>query len=108
MLLRIRFDDPGWFTNDPRLVITVDGRPVYQGSFRGGMTASIDVPPGPHRIETAIEIIPGIARRQEYTVEVPSDAYRQSAAGVEARLKYSRIRGNFAGSLDLRRIDGEH
>src|SRR5262245_55776354 len=106
MQLRIRFDDPGWFANDPRLLITVDGINVYDGRFRGGVNASIDVGPGTHRIETAVELLPGIATKREFTVEMPSDAYRQDGRGIEALLSYSRFSGNFDRTLSTRRIDG--
>jgi hypothetical protein len=107
MLLRIRFDDPGWFANDPRLGITVDGASVYDGAFTGGVVASVDVPPGTHRIATSISILPGLARRQEYTVDVPAGGYREDARGIEVRLSYSRLAGNFKRTTDTRRIDGD-
>jgi hypothetical protein len=107
MLLRVRFDDPGWFANSPPLRISCDGKPIYEGSFRGGGVASVDVAPGAHTIEAAIDIGLGIARKKTYTIDMPADSYRDSQAGLEAKLSYSRIWGNFTNKLELRRIDGE-
>lgn len=104
MQLRIRMDDPGWFLNSPRLVVRCDGAVVYDGSFRGGFVASIDVAPGPHTIETAIEL-GGLARTKRYAIDMPSEDYREPTSGLEARLEYSRLWGNFGRTISLRRID---
>src|SRR5690606_4864038 len=34
--LHLRFPPPGFFLNDPRLVVTLDSRTLYDGSFRSG------------------------------------------------------------------------
>lgn len=106
MLLRVRFDAPGWFANDPRLVVRVDDHAVYDGSFVRGFVGAIDLSPGPHVLTTAIHLASALARRKEYALDLPSpDDYRSAAIGVEARLRYSRFWGNFERRLDLRRID---
>src|SRR4051812_45799634 len=107
MLLRIRFDGPGWFANDPRLAITVDGTSAYEGAFRGGVITSIEVPSSKHRIGTSIALVGGVARRQEIEVEIPGGGYREDGRGIEVLLSYSRLAGNFKRTVDTRRIDGE-
>jgi hypothetical protein len=93
--LRIVFPRPGFFLNDPRLVITLDGLRVYEGSFVGGVDVELPVAPGPHRIETRIEIGP-FARQRLYDLLVSLEGVRCTAT-----LRYSRLWGNFTRSLTL-------
>lgn len=106
MLLRVRFDDPGWFASDPRLRIEVDGQTIYDGSFRGGVRASVQLTPGTHELEAAIFVLPGLARGERYSIEAPPEDYRHGAVELEARLVYSTMRGSFSPELDLRPVDG--
>jgi hypothetical protein len=107
MLLRIRLDDPGWFANSPRLVVTVDGQSVFDGSFRGGFVCSIEVGPGTHTIETAIAMGLGLSQKRQFQIAMPAPAGDGGqAVGVEASLQYNRLLGNFATKLDVKRIDG--
>ncbi len=107
MLLRVRFDPPGWFANDPRVVLTIDGSPLFDGSFVRGFDTTVELAPGPHVLTTAIHLTDTIARRREYTIDAPAlDPERAHPPGLEARLRYSRLWGNFDKRLDLSRIDG--
>ena len=105
MLLRIRLDDPGWFANSPRLVVTVNGQSVFDGAFRGGFVSSIDVGPGTHTMETAITMGLGLTQKRQFHIAMPTSE-RDHAVGVEAQLQYNRLLGNFATKLDVKRIDG--
>lgn len=107
MLLRVRFDPPGWFANDPRVVVTLDGQPVYEGSFVRGFETTVELTPGKHTLATAIHLTDTIARRREYTIETPIErTHREHPPGLEARLRYSRLWGNFGAKLELSRVDG--
>jgi hypothetical protein len=87
--LRIAFPPPGFFLVDARLVITVDGVQVYDGSFKQGVDLLVPVAPGPHDVETVIAT-GGITRRRHYTITmVPG-------RGATLSLDYSRFWGNFA------------
>ncbi len=101
MVLRIRFDALGGYSSiASTMVVKVDGTPVFHGSFGGGCLAQVEVAPGPHTIETAIELGASFERRRRYAI-VTSDA------PVEAKLTYSRLWGNFMRDLELREITGE-
>lgn len=107
MLLRVRFDPPGWFANDPRVVVMLDGEPLVDGSFVRGFECAREVAPGRHTLTTAVHLTTTLARRREYTIDVPAPAAdREHAPGLEARLRYSRLWGNFDKRLDLVRVDG--
>lgn len=104
MRLRVHFDAPGFFLNDPRLTIRLGDRTLYDGSFKEGFDVSLEVPPGRHVLETAIDVA-GLARRQQ--IELPLDAeggYRD-VPEVHAKLGYSRFWGNFEkrASLSVKR-----
>jgi hypothetical protein len=71
-VLRVVFEKPGWFANDPRVVVALDGRTLHDGSFVAGFEMTVELDAGPHRLTTT------------------------------ARLDYSRFWGNFARKLDLR------
>ncbi|MGF1468561.1 MAG: hypothetical protein ACFCGT_20755 [Sandaracinaceae bacterium] len=107
MELRVRFDPPGVFVNDPRLTVRLDDRVVFEGSFRRGFLVSKSVVPGPHVIETQIQLGPSLARTRRYRFDVegqPPPGYRGSSPSLEARLAYSRFTGNFRRRLSVRRV----
>jgi hypothetical protein len=106
MRLQVRFDRPGMMLNSPRLVVRVDGESIYDGSFRDGFVAAVEVAPGTHGIETSIELAPGLARLKRFSITMPASEPGR-APGLEARLQYSRLWGNFSDKLDVRRIDGD-
>lgn len=94
MRLDVRFPPPGFFLNDPRLVVTVDDRTIYDGSFKSGFAVSVDLTPGRHTLETSIAVA-GSVRTQ--TIDLPLDGpggYRDVPA-VEVVLEYNRLTGNF-------------
>jgi len=101
MVLRIRFDGlAGYGAIASTMVVKVDGSPVFAGSFARGCLVQVDVAPGPHTIETAIEIGASFARSRRYKIET-------SNAPAEAKLTYSRLWGNFMRTLELREITGD-
>lgn len=93
------FDKPGFFANDPRVTVEIGDFVLYDGSFRDGFDVSLELPPGDHRVRTAIYVA-GLARRQDIALPLASRGYRDAAA-VEAKLKYSRIWGNFSKKVSL-------
>jgi hypothetical protein len=85
--LRVVFPKPGFFLTDVRVSLTLDGAAIYDGGFLAGIDVSVDTSPGPHRIESIINI--GIAkRRRAWDVDVP-------AGGCDVAIEYSRVWGNF-------------
>ena len=64
MRLRVSFEKPGFFLNAPRLLVRLDGRTLFDGSFKEGFDVSLDVQPGRHVIETFIGPRPDFARTQ--------------------------------------------
>ncbi len=104
MILRVHFDPPGFFLNDPRVSLRIGDRVLYDGSFKSGFDVSVELPSGRHELVTAIGV-GGLQRRQ--TIELPLEAsggYRD-APEVHAKLSYSRIFGNFGkrASLSVKR-----
>lgn len=99
MRVRLRFPAPGFFLNDPRLVVELDGRTVYDGAFKDGFDVTLDVTPGDHTIGTAVYLL-GSARRQSIPLALCAPGYRDVPA-VEARLSYSRLSGNFDRKLSI-------
>lgn len=99
MRVRLRFPAPGFFLNDPRLVVELDGRTVFDGAFKDGFDVSLDVAPGDHTIATAVYLL-GAARRQSIPLALGAPGYRDVPA-VEARLSYSRLSGNFDRKLSI-------
>lgn len=104
MRLDIRFAPPGFFLNDPRLVVTLGGRTLYDGSFKSGFHVSVDVEPGHHVLETRIEVMGGIARTQETPLVLDASAGYRDLPALEVLLEYSRWTGNFKqASISARR-----
>ncbi len=87
-VLRITFPKPGFFLVDVRVTIALDGAPVYDGSFLGGVDLSGAVAPGMHTVTVRIHLEPFV-RERVYAVEVPP------GRGVTCELEYSRFWGNF-------------
>jgi hypothetical protein len=85
--MRIALPSPGFFLNDPRISITVNGWTAYAGSFRSGFDVRFPVVPGPYLIIATLHAI--VTRDKRYSVTAaPGHA-------VEVWLDYSRIWGNF-------------
>ena len=99
MRVRLRFPAPGFFINDPRVVVSLDGRTVYDGSFKDGFDVSLEVEPGPHVVDTTISVL-GASRRQKIPLPLGDGSYRDVQV-VEATLSYSRFWGNFTKRLAL-------
>lgn len=101
--LQVRFDDPGFFVNDPRITVRVDGQLIHDGSFRGGFVASAPIETTQPIIETTIEIGP-LSRSKRIAVQLEVPRGEQGEVVWEARLKYSRFWGNFSSRVDIRRV----
>jgi hypothetical protein len=106
MILRVHFDPPGFFLNDPRLSVRLADRTLYEGSFKSGFDVSVDVPAGRHVLETAIHAPMGAGKRTQ-RIELglcPEGGYRD-VARVHAKLTYSRMWGNFdkTASISVKR-----
>lgn len=100
MLLRVHFDAPGFFLNDPRVTVRVGDRTLYDGSFKRGFDVQVELPPGRHVLETAIDIA-GVARKQRIELPLDTPGGYRDAAEVHAKLRYSRLWGNFDRRADL-------
>ena len=87
--LRITIPPPGFFIVDVRLVIAIDGYPVYDGSFKHGVDLAFPVAPGRHQITVQIDM-GGISRNRAYPIDVVP------GRGYSLLLEYSRLWGNFA------------
>jgi len=88
--LRILFVAPGFFLEDTRMSVLLDGLPVYQGSFTSGMDVCGAVQPGTHRVDTVIGLPAGLSRNRSYAIEVPP------GPGLTVLLAYSRLWGSFS------------
>jgi hypothetical protein len=100
-LLRVVFEKPGWFLNDPRVVVRLDESTLHDGSFTSGFERTVEVAPGPHRLTTAIHV-GGFQRKRAYELVLGGEgAYREGTGRWVARLDYSRFWGNFTKKLDL-------
>ena len=87
--LRITFPPPGFFLVDARLVVTIDGYPAHDGSFKQGMDRVFSVAPGYHQITVHIDM-GGISRNRVYPIVLSANR------GTSLILEYSRLWGNFA------------
>ncbi|HHH29245.1 MAG TPA: hypothetical protein ENK57_13005 [Polyangiaceae bacterium] len=94
MILRVHFDPPGFFLNDPLCTLSVDGRILYEGSFKSGFDVRTEVPPGDVVLETAIG--GPVMRKQQIRLPLGGFGGYRGAEEVHARLSYSRMWGNFA------------
>lgn len=88
VLLTLRFDKPGFFVNDARVTVDLNGERIYDGSFLSGFEVSRSVLPGEHWADFAIESGP-LRRTRRYRIAVPS------SRGLVATVRYSRMWGNF-------------
>ncbi len=101
-LLRVVFEKPGWFLVDSVVVVTLDDRTLYEGSFRAGFEATAEIAAGPHRLTTALQV-GAFQRKRAYEFVLDGDGgYRDGTGRWVARLDYSRFWGNFVKKLDLR------
>ena len=89
--LRITFAKPGFFLVDVRLVVTIDGYPAHDGSFKQGLDRAFSVFPGHHQIAIMIDM-GGISRNRVYPITIMANR-RYSLI-----LEYSRLWGNFAST----------
>lgn len=95
MNLRVHFASPGFFLNDPRLVVSLADRKIYDGSFKSGFDVEVEVPPGAHIVETRILGVMGDARVQRIDLPLTAEGGYRDVPAVEAELSYSRVTGNF-------------
>ena len=101
--LRVVFERPGWFTNDPRVTVMLDERALHEGSFLSGFDTTVEIACGAHVLSTAIHL-GALRRTREYAFVLADESgYRDRPARHVARLAYSRFWGNFARKLDLTR-----
>jgi membrane associated rhomboid family serine protease len=98
MKVRLRFDPPGWFAADAKVLVRFDGRIEDEGSFMQGFVVDLDVEPGMHVLETEISALG--KRRRRFELEVPDGDDM-----LEVKLTYSRMWGNFDKKPALRRVD---
>ena len=84
--MRIVFPSPGFFINDPRLTVLVNGWCAYDASFKSGFDVRFPVVPGPHLVMTRLDAL--VSREKRYSV-VATHGY-----AVEVWLEYSRFWGN--------------
>ncbi len=98
--LHLRFPAPGFFINDPRLVVTIDQRTLYDGSFKSGFDVSVDLSPDAHVLETAIHVA-GVARRQQIQLALDGANGYRDVPVVHGTLEYSRLTGNFKKRVSL-------
>lgn len=99
MLFRLSFPEPGFFLNNARLVVTLDGRSLFDGSLGDGFDVSLNLDPGSHTLETALGYL-GSWRRQQISLDLSRDSYRD-VTEVRARLHYNRLAGNFKRRLTM-------
>ena len=93
--MRIIFPPPGFFVNDPRLTIHVNGWCAYAGSFRTGLDVGFPAVPGALTIVTRIDVL-GLGREKVYSL------LATERRALELTLEYSRFWGNFAASPRVR------
>jgi hypothetical protein len=87
--MRIVFPAPGFFINDPRLTVLVNGWCAYDASFKSGFDVRFPVVPGPCLVMTRLDA--GlVAREKRYNVVA------QHGYAVEVWLEYSRFWGNLS------------
>ena len=87
--LRIVFPAPGFFINDTRVSLSVNGAPVYEASFKQGFDWWREVPPGQYVVVATIAAPLGFSRTKTYTLDV------RPGLTTIAVLAYSRLWGNF-------------
>jgi len=90
--LRVVFEQPGFFLGDSGLVVTLDGKLLHDGGFKQGFDVSTSVEAGSHELVTVIRLGP-VERTRRYALHVEKP--------VIARLRYSRLWGNFTSKLEL-------
>ena len=95
MTLFVHFPRPGFFLADIPVTVIVDGEVVYQGSFLAGFTVAVEVAPGEHVVETAIQL-GAFTRRRRISISVAA-----TDEVVTATLSYSRMWGNFEEKVAL-------
>lgn len=94
--LRVLLEKPGFFLVDARLVITIDGQPIYDGSFQSGMDVCVPVIAGWRRVVASMEVLgTGIWRSRDYSIDF------SSGRSMTLVLEYSRFWGNFANKPKL-------
>ena len=92
--LTVKFDKPGFLLSDVRLIVLLNGTPVYDGGFASGFEVTVLVPPGRHSLETHIDL-GMVGRKRQCALVLPP------AGGWVASLSYSRFWGNFSKKLDV-------
>lgn len=93
-----RLSKPGFFLDDPRLIVRLDSVDVYDGNFKSGVHVWRGVAPGSHNVATRIESM-GLSRSREYAATVAPDT------DLTVTLRHSRSWGNFSRRPELPRHD---
>ncbi len=101
MRLHLTVPPPGFFLNDPRLVVTLDQRTLYDGSFKDGFDVALELQPGKHVVETAIHLAGSLARKQQIELVLDSSNGYRDVPAVHGKLEYSRLTGNFKKKVSL-------
>lgn len=86
--LTVMLAKPGFFLTDTRIVVSVNGQTIYDGSFLTGFERTVSVLPGRQFVDAVIEAGP-IRRTRRYPIDVAP------ANGYTVALSYSRMWGGF-------------
>jgi hypothetical protein len=89
--MRIVFPPPGFFLNDPRFTVLVNGWCAYDAGFKSGFDVRFPVVPGPCLVQTRLDI--GLISREKSYSVIASEGY-----AIEVFLEYSRFWGNLTDS----------
>ncbi|HMR06885.1 MAG TPA: hypothetical protein PKA88_13970 [Polyangiaceae bacterium] len=92
--LRVSYPKPGFFLSDIRVVIRMDGTPIYDGSFLSGFDVVVEASPGSHTVQSEL-MLPPFSRKREFLVNIAEGEL------LHAELVYSRLWGNFKKTLKL-------
>ncbi len=88
--LRIIFPKPGFFLNDPRVTLAINGRAAGEHSFLAGLDWWTPMPPGFHYVELSITAL--VTRSRMYSIEV------RAGHSTEVLVEYSRMWGSFGSA----------
>ncbi len=85
--MRVAFPSPGFFLNDPRVLVHVNGWCAYAGGFKSGFDLRFPVVPGPYLVVATLDAL--VRREKRYSVTATA------GCAVEVWLEYSRMWGTF-------------
>jgi hypothetical protein len=96
MRTRVHFPKPGFFFGDATVELWIDERLGYRGGFRDGFEVWADLAHAPHTMRASIALGP-IHRQKYWQLVLP--AADDDGGHVDVTLRYSRLWGNFKGTL---------